>query len=221
MARSDMKTSSIPVIDRRRCRSALVAALCTLWCSLGRHPIAAEEILRNDIKTVFIVPSSHWDVDFEETFDVYKDMASQNILSAMDVIRDEADFRFTIENVIFVKSQISTMNILSVIDVFMFTPERKEGLGLVLLEALASGKPIVATNVGGISSIVKDGVNGFLVEPCNSEQLADRIQFLLDRDELRATMSKTGRKMVEDTFSWDAKAMEISKTYETLLANRS
>jgi glycosyltransferase involved in cell wall biosynthesis len=93
-----------------------------------------------------------------------------------------------------------------------------EGLGMVLLEALACETPCVASRVGGIVDIIKEGVNGFLVEPRNSEQLADRVRFLLSRDDLRASMAKTGRKMVNDEFSWDAKAIEIHQVYRSLLA---
>lgn len=71
----------------------------------------------------------------------------------------------------------------------------KEGLGLVLLEAMASGLPVVGSDSGGIPEIVKDGYNGFLVEEKNIEELSDRINGLLDSDELRKKISTNGLKV--------------------------
>jgi len=118
------------------------------------------------------------------------------------------------ENVIFIKSQINTVNILSVMDVFMFTPKRKEGLGLALLEALAAGKPAVATNVGGISSIIKDGVNGFLVEPSRHNLLVEPTVRLLKDKALYEKMSQTGREMVIQKFSIDGMVDKVEKLYK-------
>lgn len=92
-----------------------------------------------------------------------------------------------------------------------------EGLGVVLLEALACGKPCVASNVGGIPDIIKDGKNGFLVEPKNSRALADRITALIENEILRQKMSEYGRRFVENNFSWKAKAQELYITYQKLI----
>ena len=120
------------------------------------------------------------------------------------------------ENVIFVKSQISTINILSVMDVFMFTPKRKEGLGLALLEALAAGKPAVATNVGGVSSIIQDGINGFLVEPSRHNLLVEPTVRLLKDKALYEKMSHVGREMVIQKFSINGMADKVEKLYKEL-----
>lgn len=121
------------------------------------------------------------------------------------------------ENVIFIKPQLNTVNILSIMDVFMFTPKRKEGLGIVLLEALASGKPVVATNVGGIASIVKDGVNGFLVEPSRHELVVEpTLRLLKDRD-LYQKMSQAGREMVIEKFSINGMADRVESLYRNYL----
>jgi glycosyltransferase involved in cell wall biosynthesis len=121
------------------------------------------------------------------------------------------------EYVVFVKSQINTVNILSIMDVFMFTPRRKEGLGLVLLEALASGKPIVATDVGGIASIVKDGINGFLVEPSMPELLVKPTLRLLKDKELYQKMAQAGREMVVQKFSINGMAERVLGLYKEVI----
>lgn len=120
------------------------------------------------------------------------------------------------DNVIFVKSQINTANILSVMDVFMFTPERKEGLGIAVLEAMAAGKPVVATNVGGISSIVKDGVNGFLVEPSRHELLVEPTIRLLKDRELYQKMAQAAREAVIQKFSINGMADKVEAVYRNV-----
>jgi len=109
------------------------------------------------------------------------------------------------------------VNILSVMDVFMFTPKRKEGLGLAVLEAMAAGKPVVATNVGGVSSIVKDGVNGFLVEPSRHELLVEPTIRLLKDKELYQRMSQAGREMVIQKFSINGMADRTEEVYKQVI----
>ena len=66
----------------------------------------------------------------------------------------------------------------------------KEGLGLVMLETLASGLPVVASNVGGIPSVIKNGNNGILVPERQPELLAEAITGVLEYDSLRAELRK-------------------------------
>ena len=121
------------------------------------------------------------------------------------------------ENVVFVRSQMNTINILSVMDVFMFTPRRKEGLGIALLEALASGKPVVATNVGGIPSAVEDNVNGFLVEPSRPQLLVEPVVKLLRDKGLYRRMSQAGREIVIQKFSSNGMADKVQDVYKEIL----
>jgi len=95
-----------------------------------------------------------------------------------------------------------------------------EGLGMVLLEALACETPCVASRVGGIVDIVQDGINGFLVEPKNSAEIADKIQWLISNDELRQEMGTQGRLFVEEHFSWQTKAHGILTVYQAILGKK-
>jgi len=119
-------------------------------------------------------------------------------------------------HVIFVESQVNTANILSIMDVFMFTPRRKEGLGIAILEALAAGKPVVATNVGGISSIVKDGVNGFLVRPSRPDLLVEPTLKLLKDKGIYRDMSHAGREIVIEKFSINGMADRVHALYREI-----
>lgn len=92
-----------------------------------------------------------------------------------------------------------------------------EGLGVVLLEALACGTPCVASNVGGIRDIIVDEENGFLAEPGNPHQLAEHICTLLHTPHVAADMGKRGRRSIEKSFSWCQQAQNIFSTYQTLV----
>jgi glycosyltransferase involved in cell wall biosynthesis len=78
-----------------------------------------------------------------------------------------------------------------------------EGLGVVLLEAMSYAKPVIASNVGGITDIVVDGENGLLVPPANPDVLAKAIIKLARGKELRGKFGKQARKTVDEKFNWD------------------
>ena len=87
-------------------------------------------------------------------------------------------------------------------DVFVL-PSFEEGAPAALLEAMASGKPLIGSRIGGISMQIRDGWNGFLVEPGNEKQLAEKIKYLLDHPEERERMGKNSRRLAEEVFSWE------------------
>ena len=122
------------------------------------------------------------------------------------------------DHVVFIKPQLDTVNVLSIMDIFMFTPARREGLGLVVLEAIASGKPVVATDVGGVASIIENNVSGFLVEPSKPELLAGPVLRLLNDQALYAKMAASGREVVIRKFSINEMAERTEKVYRSLAA---
>lgn len=87
----------------------------------------------------------------------------------------------------------------------------------VIFEAMASGLPVIGTNVGGIPSQVIDNETGLLVELNNIEQLKNKILELASNKELRETMGKAGRKRVEEKFSWDKSAEELENIYKGIV----
>jgi glycosyltransferase involved in cell wall biosynthesis len=86
-------------------------------------------------------------------------------------------------------------------DIFIL-PSLSEGLPGVIIEAFAAAIPIVATSVGALPEIIREGENGFLVEPKNPEQLAEKILLLLGNSELRNKFSENN-KLKSKNYTWD------------------
>lgn len=103
------------------------------------------------------------------------------------------------KNVLFLGFQPDIPRFLSVFDV-MVQPSLYEGFGLAIVEAMAMGKPIVATNVGGIREILRDGETGYLVPPKDPSTLADRVLTLI-RDKQRAM--QMGNRAKVDSIKYD------------------
>jgi glycosyltransferase involved in cell wall biosynthesis len=96
-------------------------------------------------------------------------------------------------------------------DVFVL-PSLSEGLGTVILEAMASGLPVVATRVGGIPDILEDGVNGYLVEPGDFQDMAKKITLLLENQTLRHQLSEQNRKKAEG-YLWKNIVNHLERIY--------
>lgn len=105
--------------------------------------------------------------------------------------------------------------IMRMFDLFAL-PSLNEGMGKVLVEAMAAGKPIVASNAGGIPDLVMDGDNGLLVPPKNSDQLAEAIIKLLKDDKRRTEMGNRGEAMVK-RYSVESMVKKIDALYMELL----
>ena len=101
--------------------------------------------------------------------------------------------------VIFAGNQKDIPGCLSVIDLFVL-PSIWEGFGIVLVEAMLMEKPVVATNVGSMKDIVVEGKTGLLVEPDNSDSMANAILKLFEDKAVRMSMGKEGRKRAVELF---------------------
>jgi len=102
-------------------------------------------------------------------------------------------------------------------DVFVFTPREPEGHPWVIVEALASGLPIISTDQGAIRESVRDGVNGYLVAPRNPREIAERLRLLLERPELRATMAAASRRLYEENFTEEKMVERLSGAIDQLI----
>lgn len=103
-------------------------------------------------------------------------------------------------------------------DVFVL-PSIQEGQGIVLLEAQASGKPVVAFDIGGVKETVQNGETGLLVKQEESDALADALIKLLNDKNLREIMGANGRKFIVENYTWDICAQKMLKVYREVLAN--
>ncbi|MHA1377713.1 MAG: glycosyltransferase family 4 protein [Candidatus Helarchaeota archaeon] len=96
-------------------------------------------------------------------------------------------------------------------------PSLYEGLGLVLLEAMASKKPIIGTNSGGIPEIIRQGYNGYLTPLGSIEKLTDAINKILQNKTLAVKMGENGFKIVQKEFTWEKAVNETLKVYNKML----
>ena len=96
-------------------------------------------------------------------------------------------------------------------------PSLQEAFGLVITEAMASGKPVIGSNVGGIPDQIIDGYNGFLVKPKDPRVIAEKILYLYEHQDEAKTMGKRGRRIAEERFDINRRIERIFSLYENLL----
>ena len=104
-------------------------------------------------------------------------------------------------------------------DVFVSTPWY-EPFGITPVEAMASGTPVIGSDVGGIKYTVRDGETGFLVPPRDPDALADRLAFLLSDRRLLTAFGVNGLARVRRAFTWRHVAMALSDVYDGVLTER-
>jgi glycosyltransferase involved in cell wall biosynthesis len=93
-------------------------------------------------------------------------------------------------------------------------PSYREAQGLVILEAMALGRPVVASNVGGIPEVIEDGVSGLLVPPRDPQALADAIVRLLTDHPFADTLARAGRVTVHERFCIERMVTALENVYD-------
>ncbi len=132
----------------------------------------------------------------------------------------EPEFREALERsglgdrVVLTGDRSDVPRLMDAMDIVML-PSEKESFGLVAVEAMARGKPIIATRVGGLSEVIRDNETGLLIEQ-DEAQLASAIDGLLADPERRRTMGETGRAWVRDNFSHTRMVERIEEIYLSL-----
>jgi N-acetyllactosaminide 3-alpha-galactosyltransferase len=103
-------------------------------------------------------------------------------------------------------------------DVFVLpSVMRLEAFGLVIVEAMATGKPVVVSDIPGVREVISDKVHGFLAEPANADDLSKKLKTVLDDPKLRRKFGRAGRKKVEDAFNWEHVLHNMVELYESVL----
>ena len=124
------------------------------------------------------------------------------------------------EKVIMLGLRNDVSNIMKSLDVLVL-PTLQESLAQSILQAMAMEKPVVATNVGGVGEAVKDGVNGYLVEPNNPAALANAVIKILRDREMAAAMGARGREMVRQGFTLEGMYEKMFGVYSSLLKEKA
>lgn len=105
---------------------------------------------------------------------------------------------------------------LSAADLFLH-PSIYEGFGLAILEAMSLGKPVIASEVGGISELIEHGVNGYLIPPADSQALAQALIGLLSEPERGVELGRRAQETVKERFALDRMVKEFEHLYHQLV----
>jgi len=123
------------------------------------------------------------------------------------------------DRVLFLGTRSDIPKLMACSDIFVLS-SKWEGLPLVVIEAMAAGKPVVATAVGGVPELVENGLTGLLVPSDNANALAEALLLLAEDPELRQVMGQKGQKKAIDRFDISRTAREYEALYCKLLEER-
>jgi len=139
------------------------------------------------------------------------DLAYRDMLSAL---RD----RLTLsEHVVFSDFRQDMPSVMAALDVLVLASTSPEPFGRVLIEAMAAGKPVVATDGGAVREIIDDGVHGLLVPPGDETALAQAIVHVLTHHELAAAMGLSGRERAKERFDVRQYVDRVQAVYDELV----
>jgi glycosyltransferase involved in cell wall biosynthesis len=130
-------------------------------------------------------------------------------------LKEAASKRGVSEKVKFLGWRDDVPEIMAILDILVL-PSMNEGMGRVLVEAMAAGKAVVGSRVGGIKDLIKEEENGLLAIPGDVEDLSRAIERLLGEPGLRAEMGKAGRRMAE-AYSVGKMVQKVDALYTSLL----
>lgn len=122
------------------------------------------------------------------------------------------------ERVKFISGLTDITGLLSTMDIFVHPATFREGFGFSIAEAMIARKPVVATNIPAINSIIENRVNGILVEPKDAGALADAVSFLLKNEEEKRRIAEGGFQMASRLCSLDRMVNGIEEVYREVLS---
>ena len=126
-----------------------------------------------------------------------------------------------IRRLTFVDGGVSMRAYLSAMDVFCL-PSLQQGLGVMMLEAMALGRPVIASGVGGVLTVIEDGKTGLIVPPSDSRSLADRIADLLTNPDKARQLGLAGQQRIREHFNQERMLDEVIQLYnEVFGANQN
>jgi len=120
------------------------------------------------------------------------------------------------KNIIFLGFRNDVPELMNIAHIFAL-PSLSEGAANVVMEASASGLPVVATAVGEVPQIVSDGETGRLVKPKDADDLAKKIEAIIDNPLLGKKMGEAGRRRMEHKYSWEIICEKLEKAYQEVI----
>jgi glycosyltransferase involved in cell wall biosynthesis len=135
-------------------------------------------------------------------------------------LEDQAEDLNISAHLVFTGKRKDVPDLLSVMGIFVLPSCSREGLGISIIEAMASEKPVVATEIGGIPEVVADEETGYLVPPQNPDALAKAIVNLLQSPQRAKEMGRRGRARFEEKFTKRKMLSEVENLYLNLMKER-
>lgn len=120
------------------------------------------------------------------------------------------------EKILFLGDRSDVWELLNIIDIFVHSTQH-EGLPYSVMEAMSAGKPVIASKVDGVNSLIEDGVNGLLIPPLDAESILKSVSYLLDTPQLRRTLGDKARKHIADNFSAEKMIAAYDREYRELV----
>lgn len=122
--------------------------------------------------------------------------------------------------IVFAGQRMDIPDMLSVMTIFV-SPALAEAFGIVMIEAMFMGLPVVATRVGGVPEVIDENETGILVPPADPQALTDAVSALLRDPDKRSTMGAAGRRRVSERFSAQTYASRLDELYGGLMVQKS
>lgn len=123
------------------------------------------------------------------------------------------------ENIFFLGFRKDVSDLMNTVDILIHSSIKPEPFGRVILEGMALGKPVIATNTGGPAEIIEDNVSGLLVRPSDPYAMAEKIDYLLKHKGARLRLGRMAVQRVEEKFDIDLIAGQVREVYKSVLAN--
>ncbi len=190
-----------------------------------RSKFRKESGMGEDIPVIGVIGRLVWQKGFEYFIEAIPDVLNK-IPEAMFLIVGEGELKEELkvksrilkldDKIIFTGFRNDIKDVLASVDIFVM-PSLLEGLPVVLLEAMAMKKPIVATKIEGIREVLENGLTGLLVSPKDPQLLSEAIVDLLIHKDKARQMGLAARKVVEERFGVDIMVQKVEGVYEELL----
>ena len=224
---------SLEKMMQKKCRSIVAVS------EYDKHNLLAENI-RNNVSTVYngtSLPAISGDISFgipskyEKTvLCIARVSYPKNSKLFIEVAKLLPQYAFvwignkqpmpnTPENVFFLGNIANAAKYCSLADLFML-PSEYEGLPIVIIEAMSLGRPVVASNVGGISELVHNDVNGYTLKN-DATVFAEKISHILEDSQVYDRMSKASKKIYDECFTVDKMVNGYKETYNEILGTKS